>query len=283
MVGVGYNPPMTSPVQATSTPSRVQLSRLGVLLLGGAVLLVWFLGTPDGLLGKADAIGYAVCHRIDLRSFHLGERTLPLCARCSGMYLGILISITFFSIGKRKFALFPPKHMILLLGLICVGYAIDGVNSYLHLLPGELGVYEPSNFLRLTWGVLFGIVLASFIYPAFNQSVWREPVYQPALRSLSDLFILISAGVIVVALVMFENPLFLYPLALLSSGMVLIVLTIVYTMMLMMIFKRENRADTLWDVGMVMFAGLTLAVVQIGIFDFIRYSIFGTWDGFSFS
>lgn len=273
---------MTSPVLAESTPGEVLLSRVGVILLGGAVLLVWFLGTPDGLLGKADAIGYAVCHRIDLRSFHLGERTLPLCARCSGMYLGILLSITTFSLRKRKFALFPPKHMILLLGLICIGYVIDGANSYLHLLPGELGVYEPSNFLRLTWGVLFGIVMACFIYPAFSQSVWRQPVYQPALRSLSDLFILLIGGMIVVAVVLFENPLFLYPLALLSSATVLIVLTMVYTMVLLMIFKRENRADTLWDVGTVIFAGLTLAVVQVGIFDFIRYSIFGTWGGFNF-
>lgn len=274
---------MTSPVLAESSPNKVLLSRVGVILLGGIVLLIWLLGTPDGLLGKADAIGYAVCHRIDLRSFHLGERALPLCARCSGMYLGILLSMTTFGIRKKKHALFPPKHMILLLGLICIGYAIDGANSYLHLLPGELGVYEPSNFLRVTWGVLFGIVLASFIYPAFNQSVWREPVYEPALRSLTDFFILVSLGAVVILVVMFENPLFLYPLALLSSATVLVVLTIVYTMMLMMIFKHENRADKLWDVATVIFAGLTLAVAQIGLFDFIRYSIFGTWGGFNFS
>ena len=69
----------------------------------GLLLIGWLLNTPPGLLGKADAIGYAVCHRIDLRSFHLGDRQLPLCARCTGMYLGALLALMFqFFTGRRR-------------------------------------------------------------------------------------------------------------------------------------------------------------------------------------
>src|SRR5450759_1456011 len=70
------------------------LKRIGAgskyLVIAAAVLVFtgWFINTPPGLLGKADAIGYAVCHRISERSFHIGSIQLPLCARCSGMYLG---------------------------------------------------------------------------------------------------------------------------------------------------------------------------------------------------
>lgn len=35
---------------------------------------------PGGLLDKADKVGYAVCHRITIRSFLIGERQMPLCA-----------------------------------------------------------------------------------------------------------------------------------------------------------------------------------------------------------
>ena len=35
-----------------------------LILLLGILLVVWLILTPPGLLGKADAIGYAVCHRI---------------------------------------------------------------------------------------------------------------------------------------------------------------------------------------------------------------------------
>ena len=42
------------------------LSIKGLVLLAVGLLFVgWLLNTPGGLLGKADAIGYAVCHRID--------------------------------------------------------------------------------------------------------------------------------------------------------------------------------------------------------------------------
>lgn len=273
---------MTLPAEVESGGNRTRLSRIGVVVLGVAVILIWLAGTPNGLLGKADALGYAVCHRIDLRSFHIGERALPLCARCSGMYLGVLLSLGYFALRRRKAALFPPKHLLIPLGLMFIIYAFDGVNSYIHLLPKGSGLYEPSNFLRLSTGTLFGIVLSSFVYPGFNQAVWREPTYEPALRTLKDLLALIMLGGIVVAMVLTENPLILYPLALLSSVTVLILLTIVYTMMLLIVFKRENRAQSLKDYSLILFFGLVLSIVQIGVFDLLRFSIFGTWSGLSF-
>ncbi len=58
------------------------------------LLVAWLLNTPNGLLGKADALGYAVCHRIDARSFHIHDRQTPLCSRCTGMYLGAMLGLT---------------------------------------------------------------------------------------------------------------------------------------------------------------------------------------------
>ena len=53
-----------------------------LILATGLILFGWLAYTPPGLLGKADAIGYSVCHRIAVRSFMLGDRQVPLCARC---------------------------------------------------------------------------------------------------------------------------------------------------------------------------------------------------------
>ena len=57
------------------------------------VICIWGYFTPAGLLGKMDAIAYAVCHRIVQRSFSLGDRPLPLCARCTGMHLGAFFGL----------------------------------------------------------------------------------------------------------------------------------------------------------------------------------------------
>ena len=64
----------------------------------------WMYISPEGALGKLDAIGYAVCHRIDARSFHIGDRQLPLCARCTGEFYAAGIALIFqvFVSGKRS-------------------------------------------------------------------------------------------------------------------------------------------------------------------------------------
>lgn len=83
------------------------------------IIFVWLLNTPAGLMGKADAIGYAVCHRIDLRSFHLGERQMPLCARCSGMYLGAMLGLACQAIISPRRMGSPPKKVILSWAFSC--------------------------------------------------------------------------------------------------------------------------------------------------------------------
>ena len=59
------------------TSTRSPWNRLTRWLVPAAALIafgVWFAITPPGLIGKADSIGYANCHRIDERSFHIGNR-----------------------------------------------------------------------------------------------------------------------------------------------------------------------------------------------------------------
>jgi uncharacterized membrane protein len=40
----------------------------------------------------AYAIGSVICHQIAARSFHLWRLPLPVCARCTGIYLGAAIT-----------------------------------------------------------------------------------------------------------------------------------------------------------------------------------------------
>jgi uncharacterized membrane protein len=43
--------------------------------------------TPSGLSSTAYTIGAIVCHQRPERSFHLGGIQLPVCARCTGLYV----------------------------------------------------------------------------------------------------------------------------------------------------------------------------------------------------
>lgn len=258
------------------------LGRMAVLLPAGLVLASWLLWTPAGLLGKADAVGYAVCHQIDLRSFHIGVRALPLCSRCMGMYLGVMLSFAYFIARRRgRAAQFPPWPILVCLLLFGAVFAVDGLNSYLHLFPAAPGLYEPSNALRLISGALMGVLLGAVVYPGFNQTVWTTWQEARILTSFADLAGLLGLGAALIGLVLTENPLILYPLALVSTLGVVLLLTVVYTMLLLLVLHRENRAESWGQLVLPLVGGLTLAFVQIGLLDLGRYLITGTWSGFS--
>ncbi|HZD58139.1 MAG TPA: DUF2085 domain-containing protein [Anaerolineales bacterium] len=251
-----------------------------VFISAGLLLLGWLLSTPPGLLGKADAIAYAVCHRIDLRSFHLGDRQLPLCARCTGMYLGAMLGLVYqWRLAPRR-AGTPPKRVIAILALLLAAFGVDGLNSYFHLFPIGPTLYEPSNLLRLLTGTGMGIVIASALYPAFNQTMWRNRSREPALKGVSWLFLLLILAGLLDLLVLSGNPLILYPMALISAGGVIVLLSMVYSMVWVMIFRVENRFSYFYQLLLPLTGGFALSLIQIGLFDLGRFLLTGTWDGF---
>lgn len=255
------------------------VQRLVVLVV--LVLLVgWLLNTPPGLLGKADAVGYAVCHRIDARSFHLGDRQLPLCARCSGMYLGAVVGLVYWARVSRRRAGFPAWPVWVVFGIFITAFAIDGINSYLHLFPGAPGIYEPSNGLRLLTGSGMGLVMAAILFPAFNQTAWKDWDSAPVASRLRDLAWPVLLTLVVDAIVYTENPLVLFPMALISAAGVLALLTIVYSMVWTMLLRMESRALKFSQLALPLVAGFGTALLQIIVLDLIRYWLTGTWDGF---
>ena len=246
----------------------------------GLLLFGWLATTPAGLLGKADAIGYAVCHRIDGRSLHLGERALPLCVRCSGMYLGAVLGIGFQAIIGNRRSGAPARKFWLIYLLFVAAFGLDGINSYASLFPNAPYLYEPQNALRLVTGTGMGLSIAAFLYPSFNQTVWKEMDGRPAIgtwRQLIGLFILAAALDLIV---LTENPLMLYPLALFSAAGVLLILTMVYTMVWLIIFKIENRFESFHQMSLALLGGFGFGLLQIVFLDLLRYFLTGTWDGF---
>lgn len=251
-----------------------------ILLIVGLLLAGWLFNTPEGLLGKADAIGYAVCHRIDVRSFHLGARQVPLCARCTGMYLGAVLGLGYQVIASRKRGGMPGWRVTGVLGLFVVAFGLDGVNSYLTLFPGAPHLYEPQNWLRLLTGTGMGLGVAAMIYPAFNQTMWQNYDPSPALKGLRSLAVMVFLGLVVDGIVLTQNPLVLYPLALISALGVLILLTLVYSMVWLMVLRLENQLQKVTQLIWPLIGGFGVALLQIAALDFVRYLFTGTWEGF---
>jgi uncharacterized membrane protein len=256
------------------------LIKILLIVVFALVFGAWLLLTPSGLLGKADAVAYAVCHRIPSRSFFIGDRPIPLCARCSGMYLGALLGLLYqVRLGKRGGM--PGLKVFALFTLFLLGFTIDGVNSYLRFFPQTPALYEPQNLLRLITGTGIGLGIAGVLLPTFNQSVWADYVPIPALSSWRQIAELLLLSVVLVLLILSENPLALYPLAILSALTVLLVLTLVYTVVWTMVLKQDNRFRSLREMWPLILAGFTTALLQIGVMDAGRFFLTGTWEGFA--
>ncbi len=274
---------MMSMSQAGETPpTHASTWRWVLALVLGILLFVWLANTPPGVLGKADALGYAVCHRIEVRSFHVNGRPLPLCARCTGMYLGAVAGLVYqIVVGRRRTAM-PPWRVIVVLAVFVAAFGVDGLNSYLQLFPHAPKLYDPQNWLRLLTGTGMGIVLAAGLYPAFNQTVWRDWDPRPAISGLRSLGVLLLIGLGIAALVLSGNPWVLYPLALVSALGILWVLSMVYLIVLLILFRRDNLFTQARELITPAIGGLILALLQIAVLDLVRYWLTGTWEGFHF-
>ena len=275
-------------MEEASTQARVtNLTRLFIPIAAILVFSFWFSFAPPGLLGKADAVGYAICHRIGERSFHIGERQLPLCARCTGEFYAAGISLLFFSLTSPKKSGMPGWKLGAPLLLFLIAFGIDGSNSYLYLLKSTSGgaldsipnLYTPNNTLRLFTGSSMGIALASILYPAFNQSAWKTSDPGRAL-DWKKLVILIGIILVLNLAVLTESSIVLYPIAIVSVLGVLALLILVFSMVWLLMMRQENEFSTLKEMWMPFLAGTTLAFLLISVVDLVRFTLTGTWGGF---
>ena len=252
-----------------------------VVGLATLVTIVFLYFTPPGLLTKADAVAYAVCHRIAGHSFFIAGRQLPLCQRCTGTFIGALLG--FFGqivvLRRRRTAEFPPPLVIGALLLFTGLWAGDGFNSYLNMIGGPY-LYEPQPWLRLITGALNGLMMTGLVFPVFNFTLWREPSMERSIRGLKELGLLVLLELAFAGIVLTKWDGLLYPLGILSALGVMTLLSTVNTMIIVMVVGRENAVDTWQEALIPLLAGYTLSVIQVGVIGLVRYAFTGTLGGF---
>jgi uncharacterized membrane protein len=267
-----------NPLQRLISGARTSRWMLAVTAL--VLLVAWLINTPPGLEGKADAVGYALCHQIVERSFQINGQPVSLCARCTGMYVGIFIGLAYqLALGRRR-SEWPEKFKMIVLGFFLLGFAVDGGNSALKLYLGEGLLYAPSNTLRLITGTGMGLAMAALILPTFSQTVWREYDRRPYLQTWRHFGGFVLAGAASIALILTEIPFLLKFFTYMGVIGIVVILAMLYIMILMIIFNRENQCDGLLDTLNWVLIGVIMAIIHIGAIDIVRYFLTGTWEGF---
>ncbi len=263
---------MWYPYHMTATHSKRPHPGRWLLLLSALIVaggVAW--GSKEGPLALADSVGYAVCHQITVRTYVFGDLVMPLCARCSGQYLGAMAGFFMALVwGRLRASGLPSRGLIIALVFFLVVWAFDGINSYIYLITRQPFLYTPHNLLRLITGLLQGIAVSMFFLPFFNQVFWQEPDPRPVLRGWRDLgLILLLAGFLAMAVHSRWTPLF-YPLAFLSVAGVFLLLSLVGMLMAVLLFGAENTAESARDFLLFFLPGMAFAVLLIGGIDALR-------------
>lgn len=274
-------------MQTNTQPSKFETIASWVVPIAAiAAVIAWFIISPEGALGKLDAIGYAVCHRIDARSFHIDDRQLPLCARCTGEFYAAGLALLFQAIVSGRRSKLPSRGVMAVLFAFFVAFGVDGSNSYLYLLKQTSGgleqipnLYIPNQTLRLFTGSGMGIALAAMLYPVINQSLWRVQDDRPALE-WKQLGILVAGIIVINLLILTDSPFILYPIAYISALGTLSLLVIVFGLLWTIIMKQDNTFDHPRQLWLAFAAGLTLALLLVLSIDLVRLQFTGTWSGF---
>jgi uncharacterized membrane protein len=234
----------------------------------------------DHVLAGGDFAAAAVCHRISERSFSINGRAMPLCARCSGIYLGILATFVVLGLaGRSRWADFPTMPiLVFLVGLIGI-MGVDGINSYTHFFNDFPHVYTPRNWLRVVTGMGTGLAIGNFMFPAIAQTLWKEPEWRPTINSFKEMGLLILLGGVLVLLILSNQPTLLYVLALASVAGILMIFTAINTMLLLILFRREGQYTRWREATLPLVMGLIMTIAELGLISGVRYAALGTISG----
>lgn len=282
-----FQPTYNVTMQTQTQPSKFETIASWLVPIAAIIAVVaWFIIAPEGALGKLDAIGYAVCHRIDERSFQIDDRQLPLCARCTGEFYAAGIAMLFQAIVSGRRSKLPSKGIIAVLVIFFLAFGLDGTNSYIYLLKQSSGgleqipnLYVPNSTLRLFTGSGMGIALAAILFPVINQTLWRQLDNRPALE-WKQFGILTAIILVINLLILTDSPIVLYPIAYISALGTLSLLVSVFAILWIIIMKQDNTFENPRQLWLAFASGLTLALLLILSIDLLRYQFTGTWNGF---
>ncbi|WP_420490421.1 DUF2085 domain-containing protein [Neobacillus niacini] len=125
--------------------------------------------------------GRAICHQLEERSLQVSGEVMTVCARDTGIYIGIFSTLLYLHFSKRKQNVTVPSIKIsFLLLLFLVPLIIDGLGSYTHL-------FDSNNPRRLMTGIAFGFVLPYFIYPLLLKK-FVDSKSEPILNISKDFY-----------------------------------------------------------------------------------------------
>ncbi len=150
---------------STILRKSVILTLFGIAIWIALIFLAPFLRSVDS---PWQILVYAIfsptCHQIDSRCLLFFGSPLAVCARCLGIYLGILFGALFF---LYKIPTSPPLPQAKTFVLLTCPMVLDGLGNL-------FGIWHSPHFLRLGVGALWGSMLPFYFIPGLADALSKR-------------------------------------------------------------------------------------------------------------
>lgn len=236
----------------------------------GLIALLFVALSPWPLEAKLRLVGYACCAQAPARSLYIGGHVMPLDARDAGIYLALLLGLALaYAVGRGRSGRWPAGNVALLLVGLILAMIVDGIDSSMQT-RGLHALYHTSNAVRIVTGAAAGIALAILGLPLINRITWRAPRDEAVAADYGELAGFAVAVVVLIALLLRPPAWLYYPLSILAIVGVLTGWGLVNAVIVAVATRREQRAATRADAGLLLLAGVVLSLGEIWAIDALR-------------
>jgi uncharacterized membrane protein len=210
-------------------------------------------------------LGGGLCHQEVERTFSIESLNMPVCSRCTGIYLGIFLSLLALILIERKIkGEFPSLKIV----LISVGvFLIMGLDVVL----STLGFIKSNNIIRMVTGFMSGWFMVLLLFPLANNSMFKKFVRKNYLDCWKKFIIWLAAGAAGAILFVFT-----YQYAIIFwSTLAVLGLLLFITLILFILFFSLNRKllgsiDTWKKYLAAIMVGIISSAALLTIFSYLR-------------
>jgi uncharacterized membrane protein len=257
-----------------STPKRESLD-CRPLILGGfaATVLIAFVIAPGNIATKAHFALHGLCAQRPSHSLQIGDTTLPMDARMTGIYLGAAATVVWLiAVRRLRATRLPSRPVLVLLAAFVVALAVDGVNALFFDLRLPT-MYEPSNFIRLATGVLAGTALGLALGHMFASSIWADGDRERAVvMKPVELLAPIAASAAIALLALSDVPMLYAPFAV---GLVIAAVSVFWLLGIVVLALLSNGGwshQTWSDLTPTALTSLIVAIVSVAALAGLRFA-----------
>lgn len=128
---------------------------------------VWdFLLTPEKIFKFLEFIGYGACHQRVNLTFNYMQAHMPVCSRCTGIYIGFILSAAVLLLIERRIKnRLPGRIIVVTAAVLFAVMAAESALSFLKIIPSF-------NLARFLTGYSVGWFLSIILIPLLNSVVF---------------------------------------------------------------------------------------------------------------